>query len=74
MTCLFRRHRLRSTDRSTRWQGKVHALLKDRHRGREFIEFLKLLDAPTPAHTTIHPILDNHSCAYLQQKRAWLAD
>ena len=26
--------------------GKVHALVRDRHRSREFIEFLKLLDAP----------------------------
>jgi hypothetical protein len=25
--------------------GKVHALVKDRHRSREFIDFLKLLDA-----------------------------
>src|SRR5215468_7235216 len=25
--------------------GKVHALVKDRHRSREFVEFLKLLDA-----------------------------
>ena len=25
--------------------GKVHALVRDRHRSREFIEFLKLLDA-----------------------------
>jgi hypothetical protein len=24
--------------------GKVHALVKDRHRSREFIEFLALLD------------------------------
>src|SRR5207247_5732448 len=24
--------------------GKVHALVRDRHRSREFIEFLKLLD------------------------------
>src|SRR5579863_4982124 len=31
--------------------GKVHALVKDRHRSREFIEFLKLLDAAYPAHT-----------------------
>ena len=28
--------------------GKVHALVKDRHRSREFIEFLKLLDATYP--------------------------
>jgi len=25
--------------------GKVHALVKDRHRSREFIEFIELLDA-----------------------------
>src|SRR6201992_3862858 len=31
--------------------GKVHALVKDRHRSREFIEFLKLLDAAHPTHT-----------------------
>jgi hypothetical protein len=41
--------------------GKVHALAKDRHRSREFIEFLKILDAAYPAHTAIHLILDNHS-------------
>jgi hypothetical protein len=29
--------------------GKVHALVRDRHRSREFIEFLKLLDAAYPA-------------------------
>src|SRR6516162_1129977 len=34
--------------------GKVHALIKDRHRSREFIEFLKLLDAAYPADTAIH--------------------
>ena len=31
--------------------GAVHALVKDRHRCREFIEFLKLLDAAYPAPT-----------------------
>ena len=29
--------------------GHVHALVKERHRSREFIEFLKLLDAAYPA-------------------------
>ena len=29
--------------------GQVHALVKDRHRSREFIEFLKLLDAAYPS-------------------------
>src|ERR1700723_2913864 len=39
--------------------GKVHALVKDRHRSREFVEFLKLLNAAYPAGTAIKLILDN---------------
>ena len=38
--------------------GKVHALVKDRHRSREFIEFLELLDS---AHIS-------------RETKAWLAD
>ena len=53
--------------------GKVHALVKDRHRSREFIEFLKLLDAAYPAHTAIKLILDNHSAHVSKETRAWLA-
>ena len=41
--------------------GKVHALVRESHRSREFIEFLKLLDAAYPASTPIKQILDNHS-------------
>jgi len=41
--------------------GHVHALVKERHRSREFIEFLKLLDTVYPADTAIEVILDNHS-------------
>jgi transposase len=54
--------------------GRVHALAKDRHRSREFIEFLKLLDAAYPPHTAIHLILDNHSAHISKETRAWLAD
>ena len=54
--------------------GKVHALVKDRHRSREFIEFLKLLDAAYPAPTAIHLILDNHSAHISKETRAWLAE
>ena len=54
--------------------GKVHALVKDRHRSREFIEFLELLDAAYPAHTAIKLILDNHSAHISKETRAWLAD
>ena len=54
--------------------GKVHALVRDRHRSREFIEFLKLLDAAYPAHTAIKLILDNHSAHISKETKAWLAD
>ena len=53
--------------------GKIHALVKDRHRSREFIEFLKLLDAAYPAHTAIKLILDNHSAHISRETRSWLA-
>src|SRR5438270_3243338 len=54
--------------------GQVHALVKDRHRSREFIEFLKLLDATYPGHTAIKLILDNHSAHISKETRTWLAD
>lgn len=53
--------------------GKVHALVRDRHRSREFIEFLKLLDAAYPAETAIKLILDNHSAHISRETRTWLA-
>jgi transposase len=53
--------------------GKVHALVRDRHRSREFIEFLKLLDAAYPASTAIKLILDNHSAHISRETKAWLA-
>jgi len=53
--------------------GKVHALVKDRHRSREFVEFLKLLDAAYPARTAIKVILDNHSAHISKETKAWLA-
>src|SRR5713226_2796108 len=53
--------------------GKVHALVKDRHRSREFIEFLKLLNAAYPTRTAIKLILDNHSAHISRETQAWLA-
>lgn len=41
--------------------GMVHACIEDRHRSREFIGFLKRLDAAYPPDTAIKLILDNHS-------------
>ena len=53
--------------------GKVHALVKDRHRSREFIDFLKLLNAAYPVGTAIKLILDNHSAHISRESQAWLA-
>src|SRR3954463_2430191 len=65
------------TARSVCWpasllSGKVHALVRDRHRSREFIEFLKRLDAAYPAGTAIKLILDNHSAHISKETRAWI--
>jgi hypothetical protein len=54
--------------------GKVHALVEDRHRSREFVEFLKLLDAAYPVPTAIKLILDNHSAHISKETRDWLAE
>jgi transposase len=54
--------------------GQVHAVVKDRHRSREFVEFLKLLDAAYPTDTAIKLILDNHSAHISKETKAWLAD
>jgi len=53
--------------------GQVHALLKDRHRSREFVEFLRPVAAAYPADTSTHLILDNHSAHISKDTRAWLA-
>jgi len=53
--------------------GKVHALVRDRHRSREFIEFLELLDAAYPTNTAIKVILDNHSAHVSKETKVWLA-
>jgi transposase len=53
--------------------GKVHGLVRDRHRSREFIEFLKLVDAAYPARTAIKLVLDNHSAHTSRETKAWLA-
>src|ERR1700746_1810051 len=53
--------------------GQVHALVRDRHRSCEFIEFLELVDAAYPTHTAIKLILDNHSAHISKQTKDWLA-
>jgi transposase len=51
----------------------IHTLVKERHRSRELIEFLKLLDAAYPADTAIEIILDNHSARVSRETISWLA-
>src|ERR1700688_2652439 len=52
--------------------GKVHARVEERHRSREFVAFLKLLDAAYPTETAIKLILDNHSAHVSKETKAWL--
>ena len=51
--------------------GVVHASVEERHRSREFIEFLKKLDQAYPASTSIKIILDNHSAHVSKETKAW---
>jgi transposase len=53
--------------------GRVHARVEDRHRSREFIGFLKQLDAAYPAETAIKLILDNHSAHISKETTEWIA-
>ena len=52
--------------------GEVHASVEERHRSREFVAFLKKLDAAYPPATAIKIILDNHSAHVSRETRAWL--
>jgi transposase len=54
--------------------GVVHASVENRHRSREFIEFLKRLDAAYAPKTAIKIILDNHSAHISKETSAWLAE
>lgn len=53
--------------------GTVHACVEDRHRSREFIGFLKKIDAAYSTDTAIKLILDNHSAHISKETNRWLA-
>src|SRR5256885_160425 len=53
--------------------GRVHARVEDRHRSREFVGFLRQLDAAYPVDTAIRLILDNHSAHISKETKAWVA-
>jgi len=53
--------------------GHVHHIMRDRHRSREFIEFLQLLDRSYPKHKKIRLILDNHSSHLSKETNEYLS-
>jgi len=52
--------------------GKVIAQVHDRHRSREFVEFLKEIDRTYPKDCSIRLILDNHSAHISKETMAYL--
>lgn len=53
--------------------GQVHGMVTDRHRSREFVEYLKMLDQSYSKDITIRIILDNHSAHISKETRQYLA-
>ena len=53
--------------------GTVYGKVEDRHRSREFVSFLKMLDSQYPKGMTLRIILDNHSAHISKETRAYLA-
>lgn len=52
--------------------GMVHALVKDRHRSCEFIEFLEMIDGRYPQDWIIRIVLDNHSAHVSKETQRYL--
>jgi transposase len=52
--------------------GHVTGIVRDRHRSREFIEFLSVLDQEYPAKWKLRIILDNHSAHISKETIQWL--
>lgn len=52
--------------------GKIIPIIRDRHRSKEFIEFLKELDKQYPDDWKIRIVLDNHSSHISKETRAFL--
>ena len=53
--------------------GHIHRMVVDRHRSREFVEFLKQMDTYYPQETRIRVVLDNHSAHISKETRSYLA-
>jgi len=53
--------------------GQVHGMVAERHRSREFVEYLKMLDTLYSKDITIRLRLDNHSAHISKETRKYLA-
>ena len=53
--------------------GHIHRAVVERHRSREFVAFLRQLDAAYPSGVRIRLVLDNHSAHVSKATRAYLA-
>ena len=53
--------------------GHVLGFVRDRHRSREFVEFLKLADDHYPKVSRIRIVLDNHTAHTSKETRSYLA-
>lgn len=52
--------------------GHVIGSLHRRHRTREFLEFLKKIDADVPDHLGVHLVLDNYTTHKTEKVKRWL--
>jgi transposase len=53
--------------------GEVHAQVVDRHRSREFVQFLKMINQKYDPEAKIRIVLDNHSAHISRETRSYLA-
>ena len=53
--------------------GNIHALVKERHRSCEFVEYLKMLDRTYQQSMKIVILLDNHSAHRSKETQEYLA-
>jgi transposase len=52
--------------------GEVLGLVRDRHRSREFVEFLSMANQYYPSGARIRVVLDHHSAHISRETRAYL--
>lgn len=53
--------------------GEVYARCQQRHRQKEFLTFLRQLDAAIPKNLAIHAVLDNYAAHKTAAVRLWIA-